>query len=136
MTKAPAFIAVPVVHFFDEENYVIIMDDAGEDCRTLKELLIEESLPELVSKQIGTALGEFIGSVHTWDRNPDINLTIFANYQAGKFTYGRLESTLSGRDNIPALSDPLLGIPEAKMTTISKLVEKRRQAIQDRKSVV
>ena len=134
MTKAPAFIAVPVVHFFDEENYVIIMDDAGEDCRTLKELLIEESLPEIVSKQIGTALGEFIGSVHTWNRNPDINLTIFANYQVGKsitafVTYGQLESTLSGRDNIPALSDPLLGIPEAKMTTISKLVEKRQQAI-------
>lgn len=133
-TNVPAFITVPVVHLFDEERHVMIMDDAGEDCRTLKELLIEEDLPKLVSEQIGTALGEFISGVHTWNQNPDTDLTIFANNEVGKYisvfaTYGRLESTLSGRDNIPTLSDPLLGIPEAKMTTISKLVEKRQQAI-------
>lgn len=112
----------------------MIMDDAGEDCRTLKELLIEEGLPKIVSKQIGTALGEFISGVHTWSQNPDTDLTVFANNQVGKYisalvTYGRLESTLTGRDNIHTLSDPLLGIPEAKMMTISKLVEKRQQAI-------
>jgi len=93
------------------------MDDAGEDSRTLKALLIEESLPKVVSEQIGRALGEFIVGVHTWNQNPDIDLT------------GRLESTLTGKDDIPTLSDPLLEIPEAKMATISKLVEKRQQAI-------
>jgi hypothetical protein len=113
---------------------VLIMDDAGEDGRTLKELLIEEGLPKTVSEQIGTALGEFIVGVHTWNQNPDTDLTVFANNQVGKYfsalaTYGRLESTLTGRDNIPTLSDPLLGIPDAKMRTISKLVEKRQRAI-------
>lgn len=112
----------------------MIMDDAGEDCRTLKELLIQEDLPKDTLEQIGTALGKIIYGVHTWNQNPDIDLTIFAENQVGKYisafvTYGRLESTLSGRDNIPTLSDPLLGVPEAKMGTISKLVEKRQQAI-------
>ena len=110
------------------------MDDAGEDCSTLKELLIEESLPKTVAEQIGTALGEFIVGVHTWNKNPDIDLTVFANNQIGKYftvfaTYGRLVSTLTGRDNIPTLSDPLLGISEAEVTTISRLVERRKQAI-------
>ena len=125
---------MPTVHLFDEERYVLIMDDAGEDCRTLKELLIEEGLPKTISEKIGTALGEFIVGVHAWNQNPDTDLTVFANNQVGKYistlvTYGRLESTLTGRDNIPTLSDPLLGIPEAKMRAISKLVEKRQQAI-------
>lgn len=110
------------------------MDDAGTDSRTLKDLLIGEGLPKTVSEQIGTALGEFISSVHTWNQNPDVDLTAFADNQVGKYisalvTYRRLESTLVGRDNIPALSDPLLGIPEDKMATITKLVEKRQQAI-------
>ena len=133
-TNVPAFITVPAIHLFDEERHVIIMDDAGEESRTLKELLIEEGLPKTVSEQIGTALGEFIVGVHTWNQNPDTDLTVFANNQVGKYisalvTYGRLESTLTGKDNIPTLSDPLLGIPEAKMTTISKLVKRKQQAI-------
>lgn len=110
------------------------MDDAGEDSRTLKELLIEEGLPKTISEQIGTALGEFISGVHTWNQNPDTDLTVFANNQLGKYistliTYGRLESTLTGKDDIPTLSDPLLKIPEAKLVTISKLVERRQRAI-------
>ncbi|KAF8140469.1 kinase-like domain-containing protein [Boletus edulis] len=132
--NVPAFITVPAVHLFDEEKHVFIMDDAGEDCRTLKELLIEESFPQAVSEQIGRALGEFIIGVHTWNQNPDTDLTLFANSQVGKYlsaliTYGRLESTLTGKDDIPTLSDPLLGIPEAKMATISKLVGRRQQEI-------
>lgn len=133
-TNVPAFIAVPTVHLFDEERHVMIMDDAGEGCQTLKELLIEEGLPKIVSEQIGTALGEFISGVHAWNQNPDTELTVFADNQVGKYisalaTYGRLESTLTGRDNIPTLSEPLLGIPEAKMMTISKLAERKQQAI-------
>ncbi|KAN0100432.1 Protein kinase-like domain containing protein, partial [Tylopilus felleus] len=131
---AATFVTVPAVHLFDEERHVLIMDDAGTDSRTLKDLLIGEGLPKTVSEQIGTALGEFISSVHTWNQNPDVDLTAFADNQVGKYisalvTYRRLESTLVGRDNIPALSDPLLGIPEDKMATITKLVEKRQQAI-------
>ncbi|KAI9570381.1 kinase-like domain-containing protein [Boletus coccyginus] len=132
--NVPTFITVPAVHLFDEERHIIIMDDAGEDCPTLKELLVEESLPKAVAEQIGAALGEFIVGVHTWNKNPDIDLAVFANNQIGKYfsafaTYGRLESTLTGRDSIPTLSDPLLEISEAKMTTISRLVERRKQAI-------
>lgn len=130
----PTFITVPTVHLFDVERHVMIMDDAGKDCRTLKNLLIEEGLPKAVSEQIGTALGEFISSVHAWNQKSNTNLTLFANNQVGKYisalmTYGRLESTLMGRDDIPSLSDPFLGIPEAKMMTISKLAERMQRAI-------
>ena len=133
-TNVPTFIRIPAIHLFDEEKHVIIMDDAGEDSRTLKELLIEEGLPNTISAQIGTGLGEFICSVHTWNQHPDVNLTLFANNMVGKYysadwTYGQIEPTLSGRDSIPALSDPLLGISEAKMATIAKVVEKRQKAI-------
>lgn len=132
-TNVSTCITVPTVHLFDEERHVIIMDDAGDHSRTLKEILIEEGLPKTVSEQIGAALGEFIVDVHTRS-HLDTDLTAFANSQVGKYisalvTYGRLESTLTGRDDIPTLSDPLLDIPETKMATISKLVEKRQQAI-------
>ncbi|KAG9314174.1 kinase-like domain-containing protein [Chiua virens] len=133
--NVPEYITVPTIHLFDEERHVIIMEDAGKYCRTLKEILIEEGLPKIVSKQIGAALAEYISSVHTWNQNPDIDLTLFANHQLGKdisiyATYGRLESTLTGRDNIPTLSEPLLGIHKSKMTAISNLAEKRKLAIQ------
>lgn len=132
--STPTFIKVPAVHLFDEESHVIIMEDAGEDCRNLKEVLIGESLPRAVSEQIGLALGKFISGVHAWNQNPDTDLNVFANNEIGKYisalvTYGRLESTLTGKDDLPALADPLLGIPEAKMTTISTLVEKLQQVI-------
>jgi len=132
--STPTFIKVPTVHLFDEESHVIIMEDAGEDCRTLKEVLIEESLPRAVSEQIGAALGKFISGVHAWNQNPEMDLNVFANNEVGKYitaliTYERLESTLTGKHDLPALADPLLGIPEAKMKTISKLVERLQKAI-------
>ncbi|KAF8846164.1 hypothetical protein BDN67DRAFT_960854 [Paxillus ammoniavirescens] len=130
-----ALVTAPAVRLFDEKEHVLIMDDLGEDSQTLKQLLINESLPNAISEQIGSALGQFISTVHTWHKNADAELSLFANNQLGKYisalvTYGRLEPTLRGQSNLPALADPLLGVPETKLATISKLVERRQQEIE------
>jgi len=113
-----ALVTAPAVRLLDEKEHVLIMDDLGEDSQTLKQLLINESLPNAISEQIGSALGQFISSVHAWHKNTDAELS------------GRLEPTLRGQSDLPALADPLLGVPETKLATISKLVERRQQEIQ------
>ncbi|KAF9245911.1 P-loop containing nucleoside triphosphate hydrolase protein, partial [Melanogaster broomeanus] len=129
-----AFVTAPAIRFFDEKEHVMIIDDCGEDSLTLKQLLIDESLPKSISEQIGSALGQFIRNVHTWNQNHNTDLSLFANNQLGKYisalvTYGRLESTLSGKSNLPALVDPVLGVPETKLAKIAALVERRQQEI-------
>ncbi|KAG2159618.1 kinase-like domain-containing protein [Suillus bovinus] len=123
-------ITVPKVHLFDEEAHVMIIDDCGTDTRTLKQLVIDEALPQTVAEEIGTAIGRFLGRVHAWNKDTSFDMDIFSNNEVGKtisilVTYGRLISTLSGRDNIAALADPGLDIPEGKLAVISKLAETR-----------
>ncbi|KAG2154610.1 kinase-like domain-containing protein [Suillus clintonianus] len=123
-------ITVPAVYLFDEEAHVMILDDCGTDARTLKQLVIDEALPQIVAEEIGAAIGRFLGRIHAWNKNVSFDMGIFSNNEVGKMisalvTYGRLISTLSGRDNIAALADPGLDIPEGKLAVISKLAETR-----------
>ncbi|KAG0704414.1 kinase-like domain-containing protein [Suillus ampliporus] len=125
-------VTVPAVHLFDEEAHVIIMDDCGTDARTLKQLVIDEALPQTVAEEIGATIGRFLGRIHAWNKNGSFDLGIFRNNEVGKMisslvTYSRLISTLSGRDNIAALVD--LDVPEAKLDIISKLMETRSHEI-------
>ncbi|KAG6333896.1 hypothetical protein ID866_5181 [Astraeus odoratus] len=127
-------ITVPRVHLFDEEAHVIIMDDVGEDVVTLKELLINESVPVDILEEMGSALGQFLGHLHGWHERPDVDLSLFAHNELGKTisiyaTYSRVVSTLTGKHGIPALSDPLLDVPEEKLETISRVVETRTKEI-------
>ncbi|KAG1757815.1 kinase-like domain-containing protein [Suillus lakei] len=127
-------ITVPAVHLFDEEAHVIIMDDCGTDTRMLKQLVIDEALPQILAEEIGTAIGHFLGRIHAWNKDASFDMGIFSNNEVGKMisalvTYGRLVSTLSGRDNIAALADPGLDIPERKLAIISKLAETRSHEI-------
>lgn len=127
-------VTVPNVHLFDEEAHVMIIDDCGLDTRTLKQLLIDEALPQTVTEEIGAAIGRFLGRVHAWNKDTSFDMGIFINNEVGKMisalvTYGRLISTLSGRDNIAALADPILDIPEEKLAVISKLAETRSNEI-------
>jgi 5-methylthioribose kinase len=124
-------ITVPNVHLFDEEAHVIIMDDCGTDARTLKQLVIDEALPQTVAEEIGTSIGRFLGRIHAWNKD---DMGILSNNELGRMlsalvTYGRLVSTLSGGDNIVALADPGLDIPEGKLAVISKLAETRTREI-------
>ena len=127
-------VTAPAVRFFDEEAHVLIIDDTGSDTRTLKETLIDETLPGPVLEDIGAALGRFISYVHGWNERPDVDLSLFANNEVGKMvsafaTYDRLVSTLTGGDNIPHLQDPCLEVPEEKLATITKLAETRAKEI-------
>ncbi|KAG2338358.1 hypothetical protein BDR05DRAFT_893824 [Suillus weaverae] len=127
-------ITVPNVHLFDEEAHVMIIDDCGTDARTLKQLMIDEALPRTVAEDIGAAIGRFLGRIHAWNKDASFDMGIFSNNEVGKMisalvTYGRLISTLSGRDNIAALADPGLDIPEGTLAVISKLAETRSSEI-------
>lgn len=127
-------ITVPDVHLFDEEAHVMIIDDCGTDARTLKQLVIDEALPQTLAEEIGATIGRFLGRIHAWNKDASFDMGIFGNNEMGKtisalVTYGRLISTLSGRDNIAALADPGLDIPEGTLTVISKLAETRSQEI-------
>ncbi|KAG1749770.1 kinase-like domain-containing protein [Suillus paluster] len=127
-------IAVPAVRLFDEEAHVMIIDDCGADTRTLKQLVIDEALPQPVAEEIGAAIGRFLGRIHAWNKNGSFDMGIFHNNEVGKMisplvTYGRLISTLSGRDNIATLADPVLDVPEENLDVISKLAEARSHEI-------
>ena len=119
-----SIVTAPAVYLLDEESHALIIEDTGPDTRTLKEILIDETLPRPLLEDIGTALGRFIGNVHGWNERPDVDLSLFANYQVGRslsVTYGRVVSTLTGKDDIPYLDSPCLDIPEKKLSNITEL---------------
>ncbi|KAG1875518.1 kinase-like domain-containing protein [Suillus subalutaceus] len=127
-------ITVPNVHLFDEEAHVIIMDDCGTDARTLKQLVIDEALPQTIAEEIGAAIGRFLGRIHAWNKDASFDMGILSNNELGRMlsalvTYDRLISTLTGIDNIAALADPGLDIPDGTLAIISKLAETRSHEI-------
>ncbi|KAI6135482.1 kinase-like domain-containing protein [Pisolithus croceorrhizus] len=127
-------VEVPILRLHDDKMHVIITDDAGIDTRTLKEVLINESLPTALLEEMGLALGRFLSHLHGSHERRDVDLSLFANNEVGKTisawaTYGRIISTLTGKDEIPTLSNPLLEIPGEKLAAFSKLVEMRSKEI-------
>jgi 5-methylthioribose kinase len=128
-------VTVPVVHRFDREAHAIIMNDSGEGSVSLKKLMLENVPPLELADQIGRALGEFLGHLHIWGRTNDAILDIFdANKQARTTTmtvfYGRLITTLTGKDALPMLNEPPMNVPEGHLEIISRLVSERSLAIQ------
>jgi hypothetical protein len=129
-----SLVTVPTVHLLDDAANVIVMDDCGEQAVTLKALMIGNTPPLSVAKEIGTALGNFLGHLHAWGSGNQSLIDIFNTNMAGKqlsafATYGRLISTLSGEDNLPALSDPTLDVTKDRMETISRLASERMSAM-------
>ncbi|KZP04498.1 hypothetical protein FIBSPDRAFT_806710 [Athelia psychrophila] len=128
-------ISVPTVHHWDEVAHVMIMDDCGEDSRSLKQLMLEQPPPVALAHTIGAALGEFLGRMHAWGVDSTASQhAYFDTNQQGKMitryvTYDRLVSTLNGQDHLPALSDPPLNVAQAKLDVISKVSDERRDAI-------
>jgi 5-methylthioribose kinase len=127
-------ITVPAVHLFDEEAHVVIIEDCGMDTRTLKQLVIDEGLTQMVAEDIGAAIGRFLARIHAWNKEASFDMGIFTNNEAGKktasfFLYECLISTLSGQNNIAELADPVLDISKAKLNVISKLAQTRSYEI-------
>jgi hypothetical protein len=130
-----AVVTVPTIHYFDDVAHVVIMDDCGVGAVTLKQLMLENPPSASVANAIGAGLGELLSRLHAWGRDPQTsNHAFFDQNQQGKMisgyvTYGRLVSTLTGKDNIPALSDPPLDIAQSKLDTISALSSEKIHTI-------
>ena len=130
-----AVVTVPTIHHFDEVANVVIMEDCGTGARTLKQLMLDEppSLPVAIA--IGAGLGEFLGRLHSRRLNPQAaNHEFFDTNQQAKMlsgfaTYGRLVTTLTDKDDIPALSDPPLDIDQSKLDIISSIAAHKIHAI-------
>ncbi|PFH50964.1 hypothetical protein AMATHDRAFT_60170 [Amanita thiersii Skay4041] len=113
-----ALITVPEVYLFDEKECVIIMEDAGVDSVSLKQLMIEGRLSISMAEQLGTVLGEFLGWLHAWGKDRHV-LEYFEGHQKAKeliawVNYGRLYGLIdpSKESDVAALRDPPLDTSE------------------------
>ncbi|KAJ7122356.1 kinase-like domain-containing protein [Mycena epipterygia] len=124
---------VPGLHLFDEDAHVLIMDDCGVTSRNLKDLMLTATPSPAVAREIGSALGKFLGRLHSWGGADASLLDFFDKNEQGKkitawVTYGRLISTLT-TDNLPAvalLSEP---VPESDLDDIRVIVDERTPEI-------
>ncbi|KAF9566918.1 hypothetical protein CPC08DRAFT_681640 [Agrocybe pediades] len=122
-------VTVPEVHLFDEELHVIVMDDAGEDAVPLKAFLKQSGPVDIpLAREIGSALGEFLGKMHKWGQgNKKICDAVKGNIEAQQMSawafYGRLVDTLSGNHQLAKLSDPLLVVDQENVE-VARVVAK------------
>jgi hypothetical protein len=136
-----SIVTVPKIHKFDEKNYVVIMEDCGEDALTLKDLVRRGRVSVDLAAELGKSIGHFLGSLHVWGReNPDV-LTLFqGNEQAVKMsswvTYGRLVSTLNGEAGLVVLSDPPIIMSESESQIIAKVASDMQIAMNSAREFV
>jgi 5-methylthioribose kinase len=55
---------VPELYHFDEQAHVIIMEDCGVQSLNLKQLMLTATPSPAVAREIGLALGQFLGRLH------------------------------------------------------------------------
>ncbi|CAL1694015.1 unnamed protein product [Somion occarium] len=121
-----SLVTVPAIHLFDDKADVIIMDDCGVDVLTLKQLMLEKPPSIELARSIGEALGNFLAFFHTEGTADQELLDFLAKNETGRqisswATYGRLVSTLSGKDELPALPDPPLDVSQDDLNIIEKV---------------
>ncbi|KAF9526100.1 kinase-like domain-containing protein [Crepidotus variabilis] len=129
---ATSTVTVPEIFHFDAKNHFIILEDCGSDVATLKELIISGSLSSTAAETIGSAVGEFIATLHEWSRsNPDGILDVFdecphTRKMVASGAYDHVVSTLQGtdEDNLPLLSG--FEIDSSKLQTIQTLADEYR----------
>jgi 5-methylthioribose kinase len=141
MTRVKAWLSpdtvvtIPTVYKFDEDSHVLILEDCGEDTLTLKEFAREGKVTMDLAGEIGTAIGQFIGSMHVWSlKNPGGILDIFRRHKQAMAlsawaTYGRLMPTLNGEDVLAALSDPPISVSERDVEVVAKLASEMNVAM-------
>lgn len=122
------------MHLFDEEHHVIIMDDAGEGSVTLKALMKQGQVSLHTAKEIGAAMGNFLGRLHKWGQeDKEACMAVRGNIQGRSIKawafYGRLRETLEGAEDVPLLSDPPLKIDEQELDIIDKVAKETTKAI-------
>lgn len=125
-TSAP--VNVPQIFYFDDQANVIIMEDCGPECKTLKDLVLDGEVSAELGRHLGEGIGEFLGLVHKEGSEGPAAKKFASNEQARTVsiwaTYGRLLSTLSGADSLPVLEDPPLELEDADLETVASVVER------------
>jgi 5-methylthioribose kinase len=140
MLPAQSLVTVPEIHLFDQEANVIVMDDC-EQSGTLKALMQQAKISPVEAKKIGVGLGDFIGRLHSWSKGDPSVTEYFGQHQDGQritswVVYGRLISTLTGKDDVPKLKDPQLEVADADLKIIAQLAEERQKALIRAKDIV
>ncbi|KAJ6452082.1 kinase-like domain-containing protein [Mycena sanguinolenta] len=125
--------AVPVVYHFDGTAHVIIMEDTGEKSRNLKALMSSAPLPVPVAQEIGRALGQFLGKLHSWAAiDPKVVDFFDQNQQAKRITswitYGRLIPCLV-TDKLPAVALLPEPVCESDLDDIRAIIAERTSEI-------
>lgn len=127
-------VQVPHVHQFDKDAHAVIMDDAGEHSVTLKEFMKQGGPSIEMAAEIGKAVGEFLGSVHTWGTANRTDCKIFEGHTEGKvlgasYYYGRLVDFFTGKSGEPKLDDPPLRVDDATLEILKQVSEETMQAM-------
>ncbi|KAJ7866999.1 kinase-like domain-containing protein [Mycena olivaceomarginata] len=124
---------VPVMYHFDENSHIIIMEDCGEDSQNLKALMSAAPPSVPVAQEIGRALGQFLGRLHSWGTVDPKMIDFFDENEQAKritswITYGRLISTLT-TDDIPAVALLPEKVPESDLDDIRAIITERTNEI-------
>jgi 5-methylthioribose kinase len=127
------------------------MEDCGEDSQNLKALMSAAPPSVPVAQEIGRALGQFLGRLHSWgtvdpkmidffDENEQAKVTdvsaitlfsfmnVFGQRITSWITYGRLISTLT-TDDIPAVALLPEKVPESDLDDIRAIITERTNEI-------
>lgn len=72
------------MYHFDEEAHVIIMEDSGENSLDLKSLMLNATPSPAVAQEIGRALGQFLGRLHSWGATDPSILDFFDQNEQAK----------------------------------------------------
>ncbi|KAJ7084642.1 kinase-like domain-containing protein [Mycena belliarum] len=125
----PGAATVPVVHLFDEDAHVLIIEDCGEQSCNLKQLFLTAAPTPAVARGIGLALGKFLGRLHAWGAtDPTVIAAFSGNEQAKRITawitYERLVPMLT-TDELPEVALLPTPITERDLAAIRSLVDKR-----------
>ncbi|KAJ7224025.1 kinase-like domain-containing protein [Mycena haematopus] len=124
---------VPTMYHFDETAHIIIMTDAGENSRNLKALMISAPPSPAVAQEIGRALGQFLGRLHSWGAIDSKMVDFFDQNEQAKritawITYDRIISSLT-TDNLPAVALLPEPVPESDLDDIRAIVAERTPEI-------
>jgi len=134
-------VTVPIVHLFDNVANVIVMDDCGEDTKTLKQLMLDDPPSPTTAQQIGRELGQFLAGLHSWSNTGNNFLDYFSgNNQARSIsafaTYSRLVSTLKGENAPVSMVDPVLDIPHSDLDSVEKIARETTEEIMSTKETL
>jgi len=106
-------IKVPRLYFEDEPQHVLIMEDAGSDVATLKNLLLQpvNQNDGVLLALVGKYLGEWLAHLHSWGTSPE-NLSDFEQ------PYARIawaSRAFMGYDHVASNSEQRYSDPRKKL---------------------